>query len=42
MGIGVQSRMFADRSWTVALFSNVDQPPVNRLAREILEYLARQ
>ena len=42
VGIGVQSRMFADRSWTVALFSNVDQPPVNRLAREILEYLARQ
>ncbi len=42
VGIGVQSRMFADRSWTVALFSNGDQPPVNRLAREILEYLARQ
>lgn len=42
VGIGVQSRMFADRSWTVVLFSNVDQPPVNRLAREILEYLARQ
>lgn len=42
VGIGVQSRMFADGSWTVALFGNGDQPPVNRLARQILEYLARQ
>ena len=42
VGIGVDSRSFADGSWTVALFSNLDQPPVSRLERQILEYLARQ
>ena len=42
VGIGVDSRSFTDGSWTVALFSNLDQPPVSRLERQILEYLARQ
>ena len=42
VGIGVESRTFTDGSWTVALFSNLDQPPVSRLERQILEYLARQ
>jgi len=42
VGIGVEASAFTDGSWTVALFSNLDQPPVSRLAREILEYLGRQ
>lgn len=42
VGIGVDARSFTDGSWTVALFSNLDQPPVSRLERQILEYLARQ